>query len=90
LTWPQICEGGDFKTRLAKQCGVKGIPTMVLIDASSGKVVAYQSGTNDGNQFYFKIESLLVNRREYFVNFLFCPHCSSKVNASHASHAISH
>ncbi|WP_320046881.1 redoxin domain-containing protein [uncultured Ilyobacter sp.] len=39
LEWPQIAEGGQWNTRLAKKYGVSAIPQAVLVDAD-GVVVA--------------------------------------------------
>jgi hypothetical protein len=32
MPWPQFCDGGKFENAVNQQFGVRGIPTMYLID----------------------------------------------------------
>ena len=43
VTWDQICEGGGWKTRLAKQYAIDSIPRVFLVDGDTGKILATTS-----------------------------------------------
>lgn len=40
MTWPQIYEGKFWDVSLVKKYGVQGIPFVVLVDGSTGKIIA--------------------------------------------------
>jgi thiol-disulfide isomerase/thioredoxin len=40
MNWPQIYQGGGWKTPLAKKYGINSIPKAYLVDGSTGKIIA--------------------------------------------------
>ncbi|WP_395749219.1 redoxin domain-containing protein [Prosthecobacter sp.] len=40
MSWPQVCDGDGWQCRIARQYGVRGIPSCWLIDGDTGNIVA--------------------------------------------------
>ena len=49
MTWPQIFDGGGWKTAVAAKYGIQGIPCPVLVDGDTGMILAEGPGALDKN-----------------------------------------
>lgn len=64
MTWPQICDGGGWKTPYAQRLDIESIPSAFLIDGDTGKILAT---TNDlrGEKLAETVTKALADKKSH-------------------------
>ncbi len=61
MTWPQVYDGGGWKSAIAQRYGISAIPTAILVDGDTGLIVAGPQHTR-GEMLAKSIEEALAAR----------------------------